>query len=104
MRGGMSANGVAPLLPWPRAAAEPRAHALPRPAEEPRGRPPAGRRGRDRRTDEPDPAIERQRAGDEAGEAARHRRLDPGAVEREGEQRHEVERLDGLADALRDLA
>ena len=47
--------------------------------------------------------VERQLAGDQPREAGRDRRVDAGSRERAGEQRDEVERLDGLADAVGDL-
>ena len=61
------------------------------------------RRRRNRGADPRDPVVERQLAADQAVERVGHRRLDLGAFERMGEQRHEVERLDGLPDAGGDL-
>ena len=71
-------------------------------ARAPVGAAPAGAR-RHGRAHERDPVVERQLARDQAREPARDGRLDAGAVERAGEQRDEVERLDGLADPLGDL-
>src|SRR3954468_21328821 len=83
-------------------AREAGAHPLP-PARPRGGRAEAGG-GRDRRTDLRDPVLERQLARDQAVQRVGHGRLDLRARERVREQRHEVERLDGLADAAGDLA
>src|SRR5215218_3399141 len=61
------------------------------------------RRRRDGGADLRDPLVERELARDQAIERGRHGRLDLGAGERVGEQRHEVEGLDGLADLGGDL-
>src|SRR4051812_2871737 len=50
-----------------------------------------------------DPLVEREVAGDEAGERGDDRRGRAGAVERAGEQRDEVEGLDRLTDARGDV-
>ena len=63
------------------------------------GRRAPARGRRDGRAHERDPVVERQLAGDQPPERASDRRLNAGALERRAEQRHGLERLDGLADA-----
>src|SRR4051794_36752946 len=50
-----------------------------------------------------DPQLERERAVDELRERRRRRRFEAGALDRAREQLHGLERLDGLAEPLRDL-
>ena len=62
------------------------------------------RRRRDGRPHLGDPVVERQLAGDQAVQRVGDGRLDVGRLQRGRQQRDHVERLDGLADPLGDLA
>src|SRR4051794_12767300 len=92
MLAGVAAAHARP--PGPEAGAEAAEHAVLLPA--------AGRCG-DGRAHERDPVVEGQRSGDEPRERAGHRRLDARALERPGEQRDRLERLDRLPDPGGDL-
>src|SRR5205823_419054 len=69
------------------------------PAEPPAAEP-AGRNGR---ADQLHPVVQRQLAGDQPPQRRGHRRADPGALQRERQQRDRLQRLDRLADLLGDL-
>ncbi len=90
--------------PW-LAAPESRPQARPEPGSAtPPTRREEARRWRDGGAHQRDPVVKRQRAVDQAREADGHRRFEARALQRAGQQRHGLQRLDRLADLPGDLS